>query len=204
MEFTNKINKEELKTAIIKWVLFADGYGGVIDGVLEQIPWSADMGIDGLSGLDYWDENVRDRMDNAIGDFYDNGKEWDIVRLLKEFDNVQDLNYHSRFLNFINNKVEIIYNIYQKCIDELNAHNKKAYWWKMESDCDVEESEKTFSTHEECYEDMRKAANDKVLWNIEFTDFRDDVETIPIEITANRNKIVCKSYSGTYTWSVMI
>lgn len=198
MEFTNKINKESLKNAIIKWVLFADGYSGAIGGVMEEIPWSEDM------GFDYWEKNVRDRIDNAIGDFYDDGKMWDVSRLVKDFDTVQDSNYHSRFLHFINNKVEIIYNIYQKCIDELNAYNKKAYWWKMEGDCDSEESEKTFKTHEECYEDMLKAVNDKVFWNIEFTDFEDDEETIPIEIIANRNKIVCKSYSGTYTWSVMI
>ena len=52
---------------------------------------------------------------------------------------------------------------------------------------------------------MRSECNDLVELGIdEFTDFNDDEETIPIEITANRNKIVCKSYSGTYTWTVMI
>ena len=199
MAFTNKINKEALKDALINWALGTDGNDGATECVMNEIPWTKEM------GFDYWSDVVYEKIDIAIGSRYDDGGEcWEVSKL------VQDLDYHGRrFLKFIDKKVEDIYNTYQKCLDELNEYNKnkptkKNYWWKMESDCDTVESKKTFNTHEECYEDMRKAVNDKVLWNIEFTDFDGDEDSIPIKITASRNKIVCESYSGTYTWTVMI
>lgn len=196
MSFTHNINKKALKDALINWVLGTDGNDGATEYVMDEIPWSAAM------GFDYWDDVVCEKIDNAIGSRYDDGREcWEVSKL------VQDVDYHGRFMKFIDKKVEDIYNTYQKCIDGVEKYREKKdtkenYWWRMESDCDIIKSKKTFNTHEECYEDMRKAVNDKVLWNIEFTDFEDDKDTIPIKITANRNKIVCESYSGTYTWTV--
>ena len=198
MEFTNKINKETLKDALINWVLGTDGNDGATEYVMDEIPWSEEM------GFDYWDDVVYAKIDSAIGSRYEDGIEcWEVSKL------VQDLDYHARFLKFIDKKVEDIYNTYQKCIDGVEKYRekkatKKNYWWRMEGDCDTIESKKTFNTHKECYEDMRKSVNDNVLWNIEFTDFDDDEDNITIKITANRNKIECESYNRTYTWSVML
>ena len=197
MTFTNKINKDALKDALINWSLGTDGNDGATEYVMDEIPWTEEM------GFDYWDDVVYEKIDNAIGSRCDDGGEcWEVSKL------VQDLNYHGqRFLKFIDKKVEDIYNTYQKCIDgaekyreKKNAH--KHYWWKMEGISVVVESKKFFNTHEECYEDMRKSVNDKVLWNIGFDDFKFDESPITIKITATRNKIVCESHSGTYTWTV--
>ena len=195
MAFTNNINKKTLKKALINWVLGTDGNDGATEYVMDEIPWSDDM------GHDFWRNEVHDKIDEAIGSRYDNGKYWDVTRLVKKFEIVQDLNYHGRFLNFIDKKVEDIYNTYQEAIDKLNA-KKELYYWTLDCDCYSERSEKNFESKEDCYEDMRRAVNKKVLWNIEYTDFDSDTDRIEIGITATRNQIICGSYSGTYTWTV--
>ena len=162
---------------------------------MDEIPWSDDM------GYDFWQNEVHEKIDESIGSRYDNGKYWDVARLVKNFEIVQDLNYHERFLNFIDKKVENIYNTYQEAIDKLNA-KKELYYWTLDCDCYSERSEKNFNSKEECYEDMRRAVNKKVLWNIEYTDFDSDDDMIGIGITATRSQIKCQSYSGTYTWTV--
>lgn len=197
MAFTNKINKEALKDALINWALGTDGNDGATEYVMDEIPWNEEM------GFDYWNDVVYAKIDSAIGSTYDDGGErWEVSKL------VQDLDYHGRFLKFIDKKVEDIYNTYQKCIDGMEKYREKKdakkehYWWRMEGIAVAVESKKFFDTHEECYEDMWNAVNEKVLWNIEFDDFKFDEDTITIKITANRNKIVCESHSGTYTWTV--
>ena len=75
-------------------------------------------------------------------------------------------------------------------------------------------SERTFPTQRECYEDMMIHAVDKMKWNLEYDDVLDDpislrktedgLETTdtPINYTLNVNsdRIVHKSYSGTYEY----
>lgn len=201
-KFENKINKETLKNALINWVLGTDGNDGATECIMDEIPWTEDM------GYKFWREKVYDKIDEAIGSRCDNGKDWVVAKLVEYADSyIENTNYRRRFYFFIDKKVNDIYNTYQKCIDELNEYlekkaDKKIYRWKMVNDCGFKESEKTFNTHEECYEDMRKAVNDKVLWNIEYTDFADEDEKIDINIRASLDKIVVESYSGTYTWTV--
>lgn len=129
MAFTNKINKEALKDALINWVLGTDGNDGATEYVMDEIPWSEEM------GFDYWDEVVCNKIDSAIGSRYDGGIEcWEVSKL------VQDLDYHGRFLKFIDKKVEDIYNTYQKCIDgiekyrEKTANNSGIYTWTVEKE----------------------------------------------------------------------
>ena len=196
MAFTNNINKKTLKNALINWVLGTDGNDGATECVMNEIPWSDDM------GHDFWQDEVHDKIDEAIGSRYDNGKYWVVTKLINITDlSIENIEYLNRFNIFIENKVEDIYNTYQEAIDKLNA-KKELYYWTLDCDCYSERSENNFKTHRECYEDMRQAVNKKVLWNIEYDDFAHDEELIPIKIIANRNQISCESYSGTYTWTV--
>lgn len=197
MAFTNNINKEALKDALINWVLGTDGSDGATEYVFEEIPWSDDMGIE------FWQDEVFDKIDEAIGSRCDDGGEcWEVSKL------VQDLDYHGRrFLKFIDKKVEDIYNTYQEAIDKLNAKNannakKEVYYWTLDGECFSVRSEKNFDSKEDCYEDMCQAVNKKVLCNIKDADFDSDDDMIDINITATRNQIKCQSYSGTCTWTV--
>ena len=196
MAFTNNINKETLKNALINWVLGTDGNDGATEYVMDEISWSDDM------GYDFWRDEVHDKIDEAIGSRYDNGKIWVVTKLIDFTDSSADtIEYRHRFHIFIDKKVEDIYNTYQEAIDKLNA-KKELYYWTLDCDCYSERSEKNFESKEDCYEDMRRAVNKKVLWNIEYTDFDSDSDMIDINITATRNQIECQSYSGTYTWTV--
>lgn len=196
MTFTNNINKKTLKKALINWVLGTDGNDGATECVMNEIPWSEDK------GYDFWRDEVHDKIDTAIGSRYDNGKYWDVTKLVEYADSyIENTNYRHRFYFFIDKKVNDIYNTYQEAIDKLNA-KKELYYWTLDCDCYSERSKKIFNSKEECYEDMRQAVNNKVLWNIEYDDFDSDNDMIGITITATRNQIKCQSYSGTYTWTV--
>ena len=196
MAFTNNINKKTLKKALINWVLGTDGNDGATEYVMNEIPWSEDM------GYDFWRDEVHDKIDAAIGSRYDNGKYWDVTKLVEYADSyIENTNYRHRFYFFIDKKVEDIYNTYQEAIDKLNAE-KELYYWTLDSGYNSERSEKNFESKEDCYEDMRQAASKKVLWNIEYADFDSDDDMIEIGITATRSQIKCQSYSGTYTWIV--
>ena len=193
MAFTNNINKETLKNALINWVLGTDGNDGATECVMDEIHWSEDM------GYNFWQDEVHEKIDEAIGSRYDNGKIWVVAKLMDFTDSsAETIEYRNRFSIFIEKKVEDIYNTYQEAIDKLNA-KKELYYWILDCDCYSEQSKNNFESKKECYEDMRQAVNRKVLWNIEYTDFDSDDDMIEIGITATRNQIKCQSYSGTYT-----
>lgn len=205
----NKINKMELKDALIKWVFELDGYGGGIGGVLYKIPWETSNDIE----LKYWQDVAFEKIDEAIGSNYtEDNTEWDIAKLLAfngtstyEKSLMSEIyNYRNKFDKFIDAKVEKIYSVYQECIDDFNkkyALNKK-YYWELVCEGYTSKNECYYDTKEECYNAMRNAVNEKVLWNIEYTDFEEDAEEIDISINASRDKIEVKSYSGTYTWTI--
>ena len=196
MAFTNNINKKTLKNALINWVLGTDGNNGATESVMDEIPWSEDM------GYDFWRNEVHDKIDEAIGSRYDNGKIWDVTKLVEYADSyIENTDYRHRFYFFIDKKVEDIYNTYQEAIDKLNGE-KDLYYWTLDCGYNSERSEKNFDSKEDCYEDMRRAASKKVLWNIEYADFDSDDDMIEIDITTTRNQIICGSYSGTYIWTV--
>jgi hypothetical protein len=195
MKFTNKIDKTALRKALINWVTGADGADGATEFVTNQIPWIEEM------GFDFYREEVHDKIDDAIGSRYrGNGALWDVAKMMDFTDcNNTTAEYRRQFTAFINEKVENIYNVYQNAIDKLNKSQR--YYWVANLDGNFEIDYRLFRTHKECYEAMRKAVNDKVLWNIDYEDF-DDCYTNVITITANRHSITVESYSGTYTWEI--
>jgi hypothetical protein len=199
MKFTNNIDKTALRKALINWVTGADGADGATEFVTEQIPWTEAM------GFDFYREEVHDKIDDAIGSRYREGGAWDVAKMMDFTDsNNATAEYRRQFTAFINEKVENIYNVYQNAIDKLNE-SQQYYWvvncWDGNSEGNTETDNRLFTTHKECYEAMRKAVQEKCLWNIDYEDF-DDCDNISIKITANRHSITVDSYSGIYTWEI--
>lgn len=65
-------------------------------------------------------------------------------------------------------------------------------------------SEGTFDSEKECYDDMRNAALEKMKWNTEHDeDFADGTTAIGYEVWFAPNMIVHKSYSGTYLYLII-
>jgi hypothetical protein len=82
------------------------------------------------------------------------------------------------------------------------------YKWIASSDDGVyiDESEKIFDTENDCYNDMRNSALEKMKWNTEFdVDFLDveDGDYIGYRVKFFKNKIIHTSYSGTYTYEIV-
>lgn len=79
----------------------------------------------------------------------------------------------------------------------------KKYKWIASSDdgCFEDESCKEFTSKEECYNDMRNAALEKMKWNTEFYDCDDD-DTLGYRVHFSKNKIIHESYSGVYTYEI--
>ena len=84
--------------------------------------------------------------------------------------------------------------------------DKKYYWTAQSNDGAFDiESGKCFATKEECYNDMRNSALEKMKWNTEYyCDFADvkDGDYIGYEVKFYPNKIIHLSYSGTYTYEM--
>ena len=79
---------------------------------------------------------------------------------------------------------------------------KKYKWIASSDDCSFEdESRQEFTSKEECYNDMRNAALEKMKWNTEFTDC-DENDTLGYKVHFSQNKIVHESYSGVYTYEI--
>lgn len=79
----------------------------------------------------------------------------------------------------------------------------KKYKWVAESNdrSFEDESIKEFTSKEECYNDMRNAALEKMKWNTEFTDC-DENDTLGYKVHFSQNKIIHESYSGIYTYEI--
>ena len=84
--------------------------------------------------------------------------------------------------------------------------NKKYYWEANSNDgAFYAESTKLFSTIEDCYNDMRDNALEKMKWNTEYKeDFYDMAEDdyIGYDVKFYPNKIIHTSYSGEYTYEI--
>lgn len=65
-----------------------------------------------------------------------------------------------------------------------------------------DESKKDFTSKEECYNDMRDSALEKMKWNTEWEDVDDD-DTLGYKVHFSRNKIIHESYSGLYTYEIV-
>lgn len=83
---------------------------------------------------------------------------------------------------------------------------KVKYKWIANSDDGVfeDESDELFNTKEECYNDMRNSALEKMKWNTQFKeDFDNEEYSIGYEVSFSQNEIVHTSYSGTYTYKIV-
>jgi len=80
---------------------------------------------------------------------------------------------------------------------------KKFRWIASSNDGWEDESKKDFDTKKEAYEDMRKAVFEKMCWNTEFDEDLSDGCSVPYEVEFRQDKIVHKSFSGTYTYEVV-
>ena len=84
--------------------------------------------------------------------------------------------------------------------------NKKYYWEANSNDgAFYAESTKLFSTIEDCYNDMRDNALEKMKWNTEYKeDFcgMPEGDYIGYNVKFYPNKIIHTSYSGEYTYEI--
>jgi hypothetical protein len=65
-------------------------------------------------------------------------------------------------------------------------------------------SKRMFETKEECYNDMRNSALEKMKWNTQFKeDFDNEEDSIGYNVSFSQNEIVHTSYSGTYTYRIV-
>lgn len=103
--------------------------------------------------------------------------------------------------------MEIIENITSVLSDSKNF--KPYYTWIAESDDGAYQEYNEgvfFESEEDAYNDMRDAALKKMKWNTEYDEdlsellYKDDY--IGYEVKFYKTKIVHKSYSGTYTYSI--
>ena len=97
---------------------------------------------------------------------------------------------------------EVIDSIYR----EVKSKNIKYKWFAKSNDGAFEdESRKSFNTKQECYNDMRNAALEKMKWNTEFDEDFDDVDDgdyIGYKVKFSKDKIIHESYSGIYTYEI--
>lgn len=79
----------------------------------------------------------------------------------------------------------------------------KKYRWVAESNdrSFEDESRQEFASKEECYNDMRASALEKMKWNTEFYDV-DENDTLGYKVHFSKNKIIHESYSGVYTYEI--
>ena len=79
----------------------------------------------------------------------------------------------------------------------------KKYKWFAESNDGAfqDESRQEFTSKEECYNDMRSAALEKMKWNTEFYDVEEN-DTLGYKVHFSKNKIIHESYSGVYTYEI--
>ena len=65
-------------------------------------------------------------------------------------------------------------------------------------------SEKLFDSEEECYNDMRNAALEKMKWNTEYSeDYNDTDDAVTYKVYFNTWMIAHSSYSGVYVYLIL-
>lgn len=81
---------------------------------------------------------------------------------------------------------------------------EKKYRWIASSNDGAfqDESEQEFNSKEDCYNDMRNAALEKMKWNTEFKHDYFDCASISYEVIFSQGKIIHESYSGVYTYEI--
>lgn len=107
--------------------------------------------------------------------------------------------------DFINNYVnyEVVVN---NIVDYINAVIPAKYvWYAISNDYNFEDkSKKSFDTMEECYNDMRNSAFEKMKWNTQFAEDFCDCTSIGYRVSFAKDKIVHCSYSGNYVYQIFV
>lgn len=100
-------------------------------------------------------------------------------------------------------------------IETIVVHEelKPRYRWKAVCDDGSweDQSNQTFATQRDCYEDMRAAVLSKMTWNTGYEDLTDpltmndmpDTTCIEYKVLFNKDYIVHSSYSGVYTYRIV-
>ena len=80
---------------------------------------------------------------------------------------------------------------------------KKYRWIASSSDgAFQDESKQLFNSKEDCYNDMRNNALEKMKWNTEFRHDFFDCASISYGVIFSKDKIIHESYSGVYTYEI--
>lgn len=91
-------------------------------------------------------------------------------------------------------------------IDYLEGLERRRdmYYWEAECEDGAydDESQVYFKTKKEAYDSMRNAALEKMKWNTEYDEDFEENDCINYEVEFYKDKIVHRSYSGTYTWKL--
>lgn len=119
MKFTNalddKTNSENLKKALVEWVLGTDGEDGATCRILDTIPWTDEM-----ESVIPWGEFDK-KIDEAIG----SRGVW--TQWVYDLVSADRTGLRMEFDNFISEKVAKIYGVYATIIDALNKKVNKKY-----------------------------------------------------------------------------
>ena len=90
--------------------------------------------------------------------------------------------------------------------DLLSKYSIKYKWVADSNDNSFYDESRLFDTKEECYNDMRRSALDKMTWNTEWHDFDDmdeDCYYIGYKVKFSRDCITHESYSGLYKYKII-
>lgn len=111
-------------------------------------------------------------------------------------------------------KYQITWQMAPACVGEklyavpcvIKEIGKVKYKWVAECSDGAfnDESRELYQTKEECYNDMRNSALEKMKWNTQFKeDFDNEEDSIGYSVSFSQNEIVHTSYSGTYTYKIV-
>ena len=90
----------------------------------------------------------------------------------------------------------------------IKNNSIKSYIWVASSDDGSYnvQSERCFASEEECYNDMRNAALNKMKWNTEYSEDYFDADNydgkIEYQVSFSRREIIHSSYSGNYRYVI--
>ena len=118
----------------------------------------------------------------------------------------ENIHYQDKIYKLLDALQPIYYGSYDSVIPCFVEENVVKYKWVASCDDGAfeDESIELFDTKEECYNDMRNNALEKMKWNTEFKhDFDNEEDSIGYEVSFSQNEIMHKSYSGLYTYKIV-
>lgn len=131
--FTNTLDKETLKHALMDWALGREHASYVV----AHFRWTSDM-----DSVIPW-EDVSDDFYDALG----TSKHWESYPLLKRDPGIVGIAYRDEFNSFIETKADALYSIYQNYIDYIN---KKIMMYRLSCFIGEDIESATYKWHVEC------------------------------------------------------